>query len=135
MSPECSPHRSVSNTSRCPKTQPAMVGALRHAVTLGTDVFGNLQRMDNYLETLPVKEQTCREHLNDLRNQLETAKTEVEKPFPREEELKAKTARLEELNALLNMDGKDPEIIDSEPDENTEERCGRPPRSAPQMER
>jgi len=85
-----------------------MLGQLRHSVTLGTDVFGNLQRMDNYLETLPVKEQTCRERLGDLQTQLETAKIEVQQPFPRDEELKTKTARLEELNALLNMDNKAP---------------------------
>ena len=72
-------------------------------------MFGNLQRMDNALEALPIKEQTCREQLANLQTQLETAKTEVQKPFPREEELKAKTARLEELNALLNMDNKEPE--------------------------
>ena len=86
-----------------------MIGQLRHTITLGTDVFGNLQRMDNALEALPIKEQTCREQLANLQTQLETAKIEVQKPFPREEELKAKTARLEELNALLNMDNKEPE--------------------------
>lgn len=86
-----------------------MAGQLRHTVTLGTDIFGNLQRMDNALEALPIKEQTCREQLSNLQTQLETAKVEVQKPFPREEELKAKTARLEELNALLNMDNKEPE--------------------------
>ena len=88
-----------------------MIGQLRHVVTLGTDVFGNIQRMDNLLETLPVKEQACREKLSELHNQLETAKVEVQKPFPREEELKAKLARLEELNALLNMDKHEPEVI------------------------
>ena len=108
-----------------------MIGQLRHTVTLGTDVFGNLQRMDNALESLPIKEQTCREQLADLQAQLETAKVEVQKPFPREEELKTKTARLEELNTLLNLDQKEPEIVDAEPDENM-----RPPsRSSPQMER
>jgi len=85
-----------------------MLGQLRHPVTLGTDVFGNLQRMDNLLESLPVKEQTCRERLGELQTQMETAKVEVQAPFAREEELKAKTARLEELNALLNMDNKAP---------------------------
>lgn len=109
----------------------AMIGQLRHVVTLGTDVFGNIQRMDNALDTLPVKEQVCRERLSDLQAQLETAKVEVQKPFPREEELKAKTARLEELNALLNLDKREPEVVDTEPDENQ-----RPPsRPTPQMER
>ena len=96
-----------------------MIGQLRHVVTLGTDVFGNIQRMDNLLEALPLKEQACREKLSDLHNQLETAKAEVQKPFPREEELKTKLARLEELNTLLNMDKYEPEVIgDAEmPDE------------------
>ena len=88
-----------------------MIGQLRHVVTLGTDVFGNIQRMDNLLESLPLKEQACREKLSDLHNQLETARVEVLKPFPREEELQAKLARLEELNALLNMDKREPEIV------------------------
>ena len=91
-----------------------MIGQLRHTVTLGTDVFGNLQRMDNALEGLPIKEQACREQLSNLQTQLETAKAEVQKPFPREEELKAKSARLEELNALLNMDNKVPEPVQEE---------------------
>ena len=108
-----------------------MIGQLRHTVTLGTDVFGNLQRMDNALEGLPIKEQTCREQLSNLQTQLETAKAEVQKPFPREEELTTKTARLEELNSLLNLDHKEPEIVDAEPDEDQ-----RPTeRRRPQLER
>ncbi len=108
-----------------------MIRQLRHTVTLGTDVFGNLQRMDNALEGLPIKEQTCREQLSNLQTQLETAKAEVQKPFPREAELNTKTARLEELNTLLNLDHKEPEIVDAEPDEDQ-----RPPeRRRPQLER
>ena len=108
-----------------------MIGHLRHTVTLGTDVFGNLQRMDNMLETLPMKEQACLEQLSNLQTQLEPAKAEVQKPFPREEELTTKTARLEELNTLLNLDHKEPEIVDTEPDEDQ-----RPPeRRRPQLER
>ena len=108
-----------------------MIGQLRHTVTLGTDVFGNLQRMDNALEGLPIKEQTCREQLSNLQTQLEIAKVEVQKPFPRETELNTKTARLEELNSLLNLDHKESEIVDAEPDEDQ-----RPPeRRRPQLER
>ena len=98
-----------------------MIGQLRHTVTLGTDVFGNLQRMDNALEGLPIKEQTCREQLSNLQTQLETAKAEVQKPFPREAELNTKTARLEELNALLNMDNKAPEPVQEEKCKHKEE--------------
>ena len=108
-----------------------MIGQLRHTVTLGTDVFGNLQRMDNALEGLPIKEQACLEQLSNFQTQLKTAKVEVEKPFPREEELKTKTARLEELNTLLDLDHKEAEITDAEPDEDQ-----RPPeRRRPQLER
>ena len=64
-----------------------------------------------------MKEQTCQEQLSNLQTQLETAKVEVEKPFPSEEELQTKTARLEELNTLLNLDHKESEIADAEPDE------------------
>lgn len=86
----------------------SMIGKLRHTISLGIDVFGNLQRMDNALEAMPTQEQTCHEHLDELRKQLETAKQEVLKPFARESELQIKVARLEELNALLNMDEKEP---------------------------
>ena len=102
----------------------AMIGQLRHVVTLGTDVFGNIQRMDNLLESLPVKEQACREKLSELHSQLKTAKAEVLKPFPREEELKAKLLRLEELNALLNIDKREPEIV---ADAEAPEACEQPP--------
>ena len=98
-----------------------MTGQLRHTVTLGTDVFGNLQRMDNALEGLPIKEQACREQLANLQTQLETAKAEVQKPFPREAELNTKTARLEELNTLLNMDNKAPEPVQEEKCKHKEE--------------
>ena len=108
-----------------------MIGQLRHTVTLGTDVFGNLQRMDNMLETLPMKEQACLEQLSNLQNQLETAKVEVQKPFPREEELKVKVARLEELNTLLDLDHKESEITDAESDEAPRPR----ERPAAQLER
>jgi N12 class adenine-specific DNA methylase len=110
-----------------------MIGQLRHVVTLGTDVFGNIQRMDNLLESLPLKEQTYREKLSDLHNQLETARVEVLKPFPREEELQAKLARLEELNALLNMDKREPEVVaETEAPDNSQQS---PTRKTTELER
>lgn len=110
-----------------------MIGQLRHVVTLGTDVFGNIQRMDNLLESLPLKEQACREKLSDLHNQLETARVEVLKPFPREEELQAKLARLEELNALLNMDKREPEVVaETEAPDNSQQS---PTRKTTELER
>ena len=110
-----------------------MIGQLRHVVTLGTDVFGNIQRMDNLLESLPLKEQACREKLSDLHSQLETAKVEVLKPFPREEELQTKLARLEELNALLNMDKREPEVVaETEAPDNSQQP---PTRKTTELER
>lgn len=110
-----------------------MIGQLRHVVTLGTDVFGNIQRMDNLLESLPLKEQACREKLSDLHNQMETAKVEVLKPFPREEELQTKLARLEELNALLNMDKREPEVVaETEAPDNSQQS---PTRKTTELER
>ena len=110
-----------------------MIGQLRHMATLGTDVFGNIQRMDNLLESLPLKEQACREKLSDLHSQLETAKVEVLKPFPREEELQTKLARLEELNALLNMDKREPEVVaETEAPDNSQQS---PTRKTTELER
>ena len=95
-----------------------LVGKLRQMVTMGSDLFGNIQRIDNALEQYPQKEATCRERLAELERQLETAKKEVQEPFTREMELLQKTARLEELNALLNLDQKetvdDPEAGDDQ---------------------
>lgn len=59
----------------------------------------------------------CREQLENVNVQLANAKQEVEKPFPQEDELKTKSARLDELNILLNMDKRESEIVDGEPGE------------------
>ncbi len=97
-----------------------MKRALSHTVSLGTDVFGNITRMDNALESLPAKLQTWEQQLEDTHRQLETAKTEVQRPFAQEEELKIKSARLAELDILLNMDKKDNELVDESPDEESD---------------
>lgn len=87
---------------------------LRHTTSLGTDIFGNIQRLDNTLEAFSSKLITCEEMLENSKIQLSNAKIEVDKHFPKEEELKTKSARLDELNILLNMDHKDNEIVDGE---------------------
>ncbi|MDE6590351.1 MAG: helicase, partial [Oscillospiraceae bacterium] len=92
-------------------------GALRHMVTLGTDIFGNILRLDNVLGTMEERLIANREQLENTKVQLANAKQEVEKPFAKEDELKTKMARLDELNILLNMDKKESEIVDGEPDE------------------
>ncbi len=89
-------------------------GKLRHTTALGTDIFGNIQRLDNLLDKMQEKKDKCVEQLEDTHTQLENAKIEVEKPFPHEEELKTKTERLAELNSLLDMDKKENEIVDGE---------------------
>ena len=91
-----------------------LIHQLRHTVTLGTDIFGNIQRLDNTLSSFEERMTACANQLENARVQLENAKAEVQKPFPQEEELAAKTARLNELNALLNLDKKENEIVDGE---------------------
>ena len=83
-----------------------MEGKQRYKVELGSDVFGNIQRVDNFLEALPVRENNCKQKLEELEKQLETAKVEVKKEFEKEDELAEKSKRLEELNVLLNEDNK-----------------------------
>ena len=66
-----------------------------YKVGLGTDVFGNIQRIDNLLESMPTRQIEYKEKLKNLEIQVENAKQEVAKPFPREDELKEKSARLD----------------------------------------
>ena len=95
-------------------------GALSHTVVLGTDVFGNITRLDNALENLEGSLQAEQNCLEETKGQLENARAELATPFAREEELAEKTKRLKELNILLNMDEKDKTLIDSAPDEGEE---------------
>jgi len=92
-------------------------GALHHTTGLGTDIFGNILRLDNLLGGMGERMISCREQLENTNVQLANAKQEVEKPFPQEDELKTKSARLDELNILLNMDKKESEIVEGELDE------------------
>ena len=92
-------------------------GTLSHTVTLGADVFGNITRLDNALENLAGSLQAEQNSLEETKTQLENARTELAAPFAREEELAEKTARLKELNILLNMDEKDKTLLDDTPDE------------------
>ena len=84
----------------------ALKGQLSHEVEIGADPLGNLQRLSNALEAMSGKMADVEQKLSNVEHQLETAKVEVTKPFPQEEELKEKLERLSELNALLNMDEK-----------------------------
>ena len=86
-------------------------------VPLGDDAHGNIVRIDNGIERFEEVLADTKNSLENTEKQFETAKQEIEKPFAKEEELRAKTARLDELNILLNMDKKENEIVGGEPDE------------------
>ena len=92
-------------------------GATSRNVPLGDDAYGNIIRLDNGIERFAESLSLAENDLENTKNQLETAKEEVQKPFIQEEELKTKLARLDELNILLNMDKRENEIVGGEPDE------------------
>ena len=98
-------------------------GAVSHKAVLGTDARGNITRIDNVLANISSRMERAGEKLTDLVSQQESAKAELGKPFPQEEkELTEKSARLAELDSLLNMeehaDGQKCESVDTE-------RCGK----------
>ena len=92
-------------------------GETSRDVPLGDDSHGNIVRIDNGIERFEEALADTKNSLENTEKQFETAKQEIEKPFDKEEELRAKTARLDELNILLNMDKKENEIVGGEPDE------------------
>ena len=92
-------------------------GETSRDVPLGDDAHGNIVRIDNGIERFEEVLADTKNSLENTEKQFETAKQEIEKPFAKEEELRAKTARLDELNILLNMDKKENEIVGGEPDE------------------
>ena len=81
-------------------------GEMTHRTTLGTDPRGNLTRIDNALAQMPQRLEAVKNQLDNLYQQQAAAKAEVGKPFPQEQELRDKSARLTELDVLLNMDGR-----------------------------
>ena len=91
-------------------------GAMSHRVELGKDARGNLARIDNVLSSIENRKQVTQEHLESLYAQVETAKAELGKPFPQEQEYREKSARLAELNAELNIDDKTPMEALAEPE-------------------
>ena len=75
-----------------------------YSIEVGVSETGNITRIDNVLESLDKRLENSSQQLDALHQQLDTAKSEMNKPFPREQELAEKLARLNELNAQLNMD-------------------------------
>lgn len=96
----------------------AIRGAMTHTINLGTDALGNITRVDNCIDHLAGDLEKAEKNLVETEKQLEIAKESLKEPFSREEELQEKQARLNELNALLNVDKRDNEFCDEEPDEN-----------------
>lgn len=91
-------------------------GAMSHPMEVGSDAIGNITRINNVLEAMPTQLEEAQTKLANVEHQLETAKAEVDKPFPQEAELAKKLERLAELNALLNMDEKGDDAIGMDDD-------------------
>lgn len=89
-------------------------GAISHQGVLGSDPLGNITRIDNVIDGLEKVLENEKAELSNTQKQLEIAKEQLKKPFSREDELKQKEARLSELNALLNVDKKENEIVNDD---------------------
>ena len=103
--------------------QAILKGQRRYPVALGTDPLGNIIRLDNSLNNFPERINSAENELATLHQQQAAAQIEVEKPFPQEEELAEKSARLAELNAQLDVDEKS-----HDPEQDEEEREDAPRR-------
>ena len=103
--------------------QAILKGQRRYPVALGTDPLGNIIRLDNSLNNFPERINSAENELATLHQQQAAAQIEVEKPFPQEEELTEKSARLAELNAQLDVDEKH-----HEPEQDEEEQEDAPRR-------
>ena len=103
-----------------------LCGKAKYKVDLGSDPLGNLTRIENEFAKLPVRLEAAKTKRTETISQFETAKVEVQKPFAFEDELKEKSERLNALNIELNLDQKDPAVLDAEPeqsDEPPERKC------------
>lgn len=103
--------------------QAILKGQRKYTVPLGTDPLGNIIRLDNSLNNFPERITAAENELDTLHQQQAAAQIEVEKPFPQEEELTEKSARLAELNAQLDVDEKNHE---PEMEETPDEESARP---------
>ncbi len=95
---------SVQFDSFANKFRLTLRGAVSHIMEVGSDARGNITRLTNLIQTLPDRMAKVQARLDTTKQQMAAAKAELGKPFPQEEELKTKSARLAELDAELNMD-------------------------------
>lgn len=98
-----------------------MCGTGKYKVELGFDALGNITRIENELGKIPARLEAAKTRKAETLEQLANAKTEVQKPFAFENELKEKNDRLNALNIELNLDEKDTSVMDTEL-EQTEEQ-------------
>ena len=89
-------------------------GNYTYRLELGTDIYGNITRIDNVIANMSKELENAKIQLEETNKQLENAKDVVKIPFDKEEELKQKTKELDEINITLNLDDKEKEIIDDE---------------------
>ncbi|MDR1185105.1 MAG: DEAD/DEAH box helicase family protein, partial [Coriobacteriales bacterium] len=94
-----------------------LAGALSHTIKLGSDIHGNIIRIDNALEGLVTLLNECKEQLTETQRQMDTAQSEILRPFAHEQELRTKSKRLRKVDSLLSMDEKDNIVLDDVPDE------------------
>ena len=95
---------SVQFDSFANKFRLTLRGAVSHVMEVGSDARGNITRLTNLIQTLPDRMAKVQARLDATKQQMTAAKAELGKPFPQEEELKTKSARLAKLDAELNMD-------------------------------
>ena len=86
-------------------------GRMAHFTTLGSDPRGNIQRIDNTLGSMESRLKTVQDQIATLQKEQEAAKEEIAKPFAQEDELREKSARLIELDSLLDIGKGGPEVM------------------------
>ncbi len=111
-----------------------LIGSMRHTVLLGTDANGIFTRLDNHIEGFSKMLAKSNEKLLDLEKQVEQAKIEVKKPFPREAELREMGQKLAILNAELNLDRRENELADEGTEHDSEEDQDFTPSEEEEME-
>lgn len=111
-----------------------LVGQATHTTELGSDAAGNMVRLQNVVAALPQEVSGLRNSLQQLRVQLDSAKEELQQPFLQEQELNDKSARLAELDALLNV-GNDAPVLEGEAEVVNEDDSVRTPREENELER
>lgn len=102
---------SANYSSFSQKYHLSIAGQITHDIELGTDPSGNLTRVNNALQHIPIKLKAAQKSLDNVQNQIVEAKAELQRPFPQEELLNEKQKRLNEVNAMLDLDKKEDDLF------------------------